>query len=153
MLTISETENMSAEVEKADDKAMSVSQTDMTSPKRADDSHNENNTSRGSDSGLNDSGTSVESSDGTTITTSDEEARMREEESALEERIDYDSHDENGMQQSCKKGIYRSVVLKVPQRHKRQAVITDTGNRKPTRIIRGSQKLSISLTIGSVSAS
>ncbi|KAK7092571.1 hypothetical protein V1264_008297 [Littorina saxatilis] len=55
-----------------------------------------NNSSGSTDSGLNESGTSLESSDGTTITTSDEESKLKEEDMG-HDRIDYDRVDDCDM--------------------------------------------------------
>lgn len=97
MLTVSERENMSAESDKADDTAMPVSQlsAEMDLGGRGADDTVMNSSGGSADSGLNDSGTSVESSDRATITTSDEETRLREEEEDMVDgrQLDFDGDD------------------------------------------------------------
>ena len=96
MLTVSERENMSAEFDKADDTTMPVSQVsaEMDLGGRGADDTVMNSSGGSADSGLNDSGTSLESSDRATITTSDEETRLKEEEDMVDGRqLDFDCDD------------------------------------------------------------
>ena len=95
MLTVTETENMSVELEKADDTTMPVSRVpeDIDLSGRGPHDTVMNSSGGSADSGLNDSGTSLESSDGVTITTSDEEARLKEEDMVDGQRLDFDSVD------------------------------------------------------------